>query len=379
MKKGARARLCAAALIALGLAAVFLVRGWTERGKNWIKSAFRHPWDRIDSIDEATARRLFPARAFERSFRYDPIALLLPVENRVESWDWPEHPRKRITMRTNNLGFREDEPTEPTKRGLRVLVAGDSHTQGLVENDESFANRLERLWSEGHGDCEVLNAGTAYTGPYCYLGRLRKFLYLEPDVFVAALYLGNDFADDLMLRYALDGWSVPSAEDYSAPLMEAAERWPGPVSQGLNQAYRFKWFPGEAERSLEIVLDSFGEMDSICRREGILFLALVIPTKADVDRLNDREAFDAAREKLGLDSEDCRIHALLGRKFAQALTAKSIRCLDPTERMLAAEKTLYWRMDDHLGLEGHELLAELLRQELEEMLEERAPLTNAGE
>jgi hypothetical protein len=187
-------------------------------------------------------------------------------------------------------------------------------------------------------------------------------------VFVAVLFAGNDFWDDLAVRYWLDGWSAPHGDDgYVARLAAAAERWPGPVSQGLNQAYRWKHFAGEAERALEAVLGSYLAMRDLCAARGIAFLAVALPAKIDVDE-DDRETIEAARTALGLGPEDVAVNRELGRRFVEAVRAAGIRCLDPFEVMTESKAKLYWQRDHHLSQAGHALVADLLARELEELL-----------
>lgn len=314
---------------------------------------------------------LFDLERIGDRFSYDPVAILLPRPDTVRTWRWDEHPRGHVVLRTNNLGFREDLPTEIAKRGIRILVAGDSHTAGVVDNAESFANVLEARLQEGASApvIEVLNAGVAYTGPYCYLGVLRRYLFLKPDVFVAVLFTGNDFWDDLKVRYHLDGWSPPVGDAaYVSRIREAAERWPGPVSQGFNQAYRWKNFPDEAELSLDAVVHSYLAMQELCERNGIDFLAVVLPTKMDVDGDDDLATRESVRDALGLGVEETRMNRRLGERFIDALQASGVRWLDPTRAMLASPTFLYWRRDYHLNLDGHALLAELLEGDLRRRL-----------
>ena len=56
------------------------------------------------------------------------------------------------------------------------MVLGDSHTEGVVHNEESFASVLEGLLQDTPGweESEVLNAGVGTTGPRGYLGQLRR-------------------------------------------------------------------------------------------------------------------------------------------------------------------------------------------------------------
>jgi hypothetical protein len=72
---------------------------------------------------------------------------------------WPEHPRGEIVFRTNNLGFREDQDTAPRKPDgtVRIMVLGDSHTDGVVWNSESFPNLLEQRLGP---QVEVLSCGS---------------------------------------------------------------------------------------------------------------------------------------------------------------------------------------------------------------------------
>ena len=131
----------------------------------WLKAHASHPFDHRDAIDERSAYYLFDLDRIGDSFLYDLVAYLLPGPNHERTWTWPEHPAGRLTRRTNNLGFQEDHVTEREKRGVRILVAGDSHTAGLVANRESFANLVEsRLGDEPDWQgLEVINAGVAYT------------------------------------------------------------------------------------------------------------------------------------------------------------------------------------------------------------------------
>ncbi len=111
----------------------------------------------------------------------------------------PEHPDGHFLYRGNNLGFREDHDTRIGKSdSVRIVVLGDSHTDGVCWNRESYANRLEyRLNARGDGrGYEVVNAGTGKYSPFQYL---RAYQYrikpLHPDIVIIGLYIGNDFFD----------------------------------------------------------------------------------------------------------------------------------------------------------------------------------------
>jgi hypothetical protein len=363
-----RPRIGLLVLATLGLAALAL---WRLRSSaSWFEGNGGKGVPHAD-LDEEGVNLVLELKRIGGDYRYDPLAYLQMTPEREQDEAWPEHPSGRIHFRTNNLGFRRAEPTLAEKRGLRILVAGDSQVAGPVHDEETFTHLLEaRLRAQpGRESLEVINAGVPYTGPYCYLGVLRKHLALAPDVFIAVFYTGNDLWDDLKVRCYLDGTprTWPDGE-YRRRVTEATGRAPAPMQQGMNQAMRWKTFPAEAESALAMVIDSFTRMQALCAEHGIRFLALVLPTKMDVEPEDDAATQADALETLGLSASEAGINRVLGRRFAMAMEAAGIRCLDPLEDMRKARHPLYWRQDYHLGPAGHALLAELLERVLDAWL-----------
>jgi hypothetical protein len=362
----ARLRWTLAAAAALGAGAVaapvVLRDAWARA---WVKAHAPNVFQRTETLDARRARVLFDLDRVGHQVRYDPVAWLTLRPNLEQTYPWPEHPAGEIVLRTNDLGLREDAPVASEKRSPRVLVTGDSHTAGLVPNAETFAGVLEtRLGA--HGDwsgVEVLNAGVPYTGPACYRRTLEKRLELQPDVVVAVCFTGNDFWDELEADYLLDGWTPPSGDAaYRERIESVAARWPGPASQGFNQAFRFAHFPWEPERALELARTSFRAMQARCDELGLRLVVVVLPTKMDAEPGDDRETQEAVRTALDLTPEQLAVNATLGARLAAALRAAGIECLDPLETMRTAPHPLYWRQDYHLATSGHALLgAELER------------------
>jgi hypothetical protein len=354
------------ALLALAILAMAAFAVWRLRSSQPWGHALRGGTPHAD-LDEEGVNLVLELERIGDDYHYDPRAYLQMASDREQEGVWPEHPSGKIQFRTNNFGFRQDEPTLVEKRGFRILVAGDSQVAGPVHNAETFTHLLQvRLRAEvGQESLEVLNAAVPYTGPYCYLGVLRKYLTLAPDVFVAVFYTGNDLWDDFKVRCYLDGtpqlW--PDGE-YRRRVTAATERAPAPMRQGMNQAMRWKTFPAEAESALAAVIESFTRMHALCAEHGIQFLALVLPTKMDVEPEDDAATQAAARESLGLSTAEADLNRVLGLRFARAMEAAGIRCLDLLEDMRRAPHPLYWRQDYHLGPAGHALLAEPLEREL---------------
>jgi lysophospholipase L1-like esterase len=278
--------------------------------------------------------------------------------------EWPEAPEGKIEIHTNNMGFREDQPTLLEKHGLRILVVGDSHTEGAVSAKDSYSNVLERLLSEERGEpVEVINAAVGGTGPHNFLGMIRKQLVLEPDMVIAACYSGNDFMNALTVSdFFTKRPSRPRTPEYRDPLQAANERWPDLLAQGFNQAYYFAWAEGDAQVAQQVTIDVFGQMADLCEEHGIRFAAVILPSKPDVDTDDDR--IDAILGDLGLTREQFAVNLQLARNLAAALRAREIPCVDPTDAMRASDTPYYWKKDHHLDIAGHALVARLLKQEL---------------
>ena len=74
---------------------------------------------------------------------YDPYSYFRHRGNLDVERPWEEHPDGRWMLRTNSLGMRRDSEPAAERPDLRVLVVGDSHTDGVCDNDESYCALLE--------------------------------------------------------------------------------------------------------------------------------------------------------------------------------------------------------------------------------------------
>ncbi len=347
------------------LRALFGLGGGEPSGLKWISV---DPADLAGTeLTEEAARSLFPPLAESGSrVQFDPVASVVLRPDMVRTFDWPEHPAGHVTMRSNNLGFREDRPTVVAKAGPRVLVLGDSHTDGVIDNADNLAHVLERLLDEdaaaaGTAPVEVLNAAVGGTGPHEYVGQLRKHLDLLPDLVIAVIYTGNDFANALLLSdYATKRHRKPRDAGYRRPLDAAAARWPLLVPQGFNQPCEFRYWSGDDELALVAALDDLLVMRRLCDGIGSRLLVTILPSLADVQPHTDRATVDAILQTLALTPEEFGINLRLGQRLIGELASRGIPCLDPSAAMAASDTPLYWRADHHLGFAGHALLGRLL-------------------
>ena len=368
------------ALVAAALAGVFVVPTLVE--------AFRDgksgdgPLRFVDPasipgtmMDETAAREFFkPCIGGPSRFQYDPVAWVVLKPNSVgKPIEWPEHPSGHIRQDTNNMGFREDAPTQVEKHAYRIFVTGDSHTDGAVNNSESYANVLEALLDHAldptgaTAPVEVINAGVGGTGPHNYLAMVQKYLDLQPDVVIAGLYVGNDFMNALMQSdFFTKRKTRGRDEDYRAKYSAALEAYPDLPQQGYNQPYLFKYREGDAEIALDKTVEVFEGIARVCADHHMRFVALVIPCKADVDGDDDRERIQGLLQILDLSPEEFAVNRWLSDHFVERLREKGIDVLDPTQAMIDEPAPLYWRKDHHLSTAGHAFVAKLLFEHLRE-------------
>lgn len=103
----------------------------------------------------------------------------------------------RVLVTINRGGFRGPE-ISPRKRGLRLIVYGDSFALAtLSQLDETLAKQLERKLSAAlRLPVEAINAGVTGYGPDQVSLRIEDEIEpLAVDLLVVAVYAGNDFGD----------------------------------------------------------------------------------------------------------------------------------------------------------------------------------------
>ena len=311
------------------------------------------PW-----LDAEGAKGFFPMLQKKDSrMLYDPLALVVLRPDKSYTFPWAEHPAGKIVFNTNNRGFREDQPTQVEKSGRRILVLGDSQTEGVVDNRDSFANVLESLLAQRGTPADVINGGIGATGPHNYLGVLLKHLDLRPDLVIVTLYDGNDFAHVLQLDDVLH-----QRKPHPIPreaMVAAKEHWPDQIPQAFSQAAVFHADPPAADRAVAAALVVCEEIarQAAAIQARVVFAAL--PTKPDLD--HDDDALQAEMlAALGLTREDLGVNVRLGAQLLAALAAHGHETLDLLPPLSAAQGPLYWRKDYHLNIAGHAAVAAAL-------------------
>ncbi len=332
-------------------------------------------------LDEDTARLLFPMLALAHKKKprhvYDPTAVVLLSPNYEFEHPWDEHTTGKIVSRTNNFGFRKDTDIDPLKRDgvYRILVVGDSHTEGVVHNHESFANVLERLLNGSGQDLEfeVLNAGVGGTEPHLYLGVLSRYASLDLDMVIAAPFMGNDVYESVLMDSFFRKKSVMKLGDWDGKLVENVSKNHAPVmAQGLYQAFRFTRLKsaGESDQGISAMVECFSRMAKIGEDFGFQVVVAVIPTKSEVDR-DDLARVKKVAGLLTLSEDEALLSKTLRRKLIAALESESIFWVDPTRAMVRASAPCYWTTDYHLNVQGHRILAREIARAIGPLLARR--------
>lgn len=290
------------------------------------------------------------------------------------AFGWNEHYKGKIVFRTNNLGFREDHDTAIKKgdNSARILVTGDSHTDGVAYNAESFPNVLEDKLNSNSSSLrfEVINGGVGYYTFQNYAGFLRRHLDLKPDYFIVTVYLGNDFIEAIQLatkRGQIPG--QPRSLWYRLRLWRAA----GPMlSQAGNQIVYFDTYPEMKAKALEIAGRELRDINEMCLQHQIQLMVVLLPTKLDVE---EKAKHDAA-VSLRLAEAQLDLNQALKRSLISDLEQDQVAYLDMTDYMKNQNYELFWNRDYHLNDKGHWLVAQILFSKMDPALVPRYPTTN---
>jgi hypothetical protein len=314
-------------------------------------------------LDEATAQRFFPVGGNV----YDPHTYFHLLPGRDEMRPMKEYPGGAWRVRTNSLGLREDHDIAPTRSDVFVVVAGDSQTEGVCDDDASFANRLEALLKKDHPreSVEVLNTGCYGYSFYNYLGALEAWADRRPDAFVAAIFGGNDFMECLALYHLFHHTqSPPGNRDEWTRVSAMLEAGEAAQAQWLASTGYFSRFPDQVDCALRAALEVADEMKRRCREMGTELIIVYIPSVFDLNDGEGAEQIEQAKALLQLTGQDLTVGNRLGDRLVWALRERDIDVIDLRAHFHAEERPWYWP-EYHINLHAHERIAELLLPRIE--------------
>ena len=337
-----------------------------------IKIPIYPPWS------EADAEALFAISAIEM---FDPYCGKLYKPSQHFTVPFFEHPDQQIEFVINSRSMREDTDPLPGKPLLRILVAGDSHTEGVCKNSESFANQTEGglrrralTQSRKRGEefdlnsIEVLNAGKGGYSFFNYLGVLERNLDLAPDIFVVAIYGGNDFEESLSAwHYYFNEGKRPAGVEFYAEEVKAAEQvYRGALSQSMLSVKYFDVHPEQKAIAIEAGAQVFEQTKALCLERGIRLLVLYLPPRQDIEPGNPQLRLEGLLKALNLKPEALENTQEMAGALLKRLAALGIETIDMRPAFRQAAESLYWKADWHINLAGHRVIAGALIDALSE-------------
>jgi drug/metabolite transporter (DMT)-like permease/lysophospholipase L1-like esterase len=326
-------------------------------------------------IPEEDARKIFSGLKSEAV--YEPEVYYVRAPDLRARREFPEHPGGGWVMHTNSQGFREDEEL-PAAPDARVVVLGDSHVDGACANRHSFANALERMLGERHPGAaiDVVNAGVGSHAFYNYLGGVTKYgRELAPDAIVVTVYGGNDFLGVLRpLHYFLRDPLPTGDKDYHASVDAFRKASTGRADRNLGQAIfqlsYFNRYPELAEQAVDTAIALTREMAMRADELGVALVFLYLPPLWDVqlERYEpDPELLFRALRIAGEGKQ--RTADAWADRWLAAARELDLTVVDLRPGFRAAEEELYWHLDYHISIAGHQRAAEALLPVVEPLLD----------
>ena len=345
--------------------------GKVANGTGSLDPATAQEWRYYLSEDEAD--RYFFVRSNKRMV-FDPWSYLRDAGNLDEVVLRRAHPDGKYRWKTNSLGCREDHELDDPPRAWRVLVAGDSHSCGLCNDEETFANLLEANLAREHAGktVEVLNAALGGYSFYNYFGTLLRLRSFKPQLLVIGVFGGNDFAELLPLDFQFKGrpWDNMSEREQErrAAALEISN---AAMGQGLNALDTFRDWPHEQQPMVDSAIELCTEMRDVAASHGTKMIVVFIPAPFDFHWNALPKRASDARAALELSDEDLTINQRMATGFLAGLQAAGLPVLDMRPIFEREKEPPYWLVDFHINLRGHELIAEALKPLVSAALAER--------
>jgi hypothetical protein len=300
-----------------------------------------------------------------------------------------------VEVKTNSLGMRDSEYVPSAGPECRLLILGDSFTEGFgVPVESCFVQMLERKLNAGEAapvKAKVFNAGVAGYSPLLEFLYLREHgMSLSPHV-VVMCYDMNDVQEDALYTQTatFDSVGAPVKVSPSAESSGRVGLFPnGKLKKFLNlysyvyltlrtflgtvvdlpgfdpndiRANHFihtldsaghRWDP-DFERSQRYIELAF----NLCRAHGIPFLLTVHPRGHQVSPLE----WTKGRKYWKLESTE--YNSVIFRSLRSFALRKGIPYLDMTDALRqASHGDLYFPWDGHWTVKGHRVAADTLFQ-----------------
>jgi hypothetical protein len=297
----------------------------------------------------------------------DSLALFIHKPNIAiyENWGTTEQ-KFSGKRRTNNLGFREDKDiVEKKANEYRILITGDSHTEGSVKNNEdTFINVLEKNLNTGQNSrfYNSINAGCAYYTFRNYAGILKKYLYLKPDVFLINVFIGNDFRETILFED--DRTRLENVYKYTyyktVRKFFSTEKKSELHNQGVEQTLYFYNFEQDIETSLNLSKFYLEDIIATCKKNNIKLIVTLLPSKIETNLAYKK----SIKSIYDLSENTVNINKKLSLAFQAFLKEKNVTHFNLLNPLKQAKEKMYWDHDKHINDKAHTVIGNYLYEHL---------------
>ena len=324
---------------------------------------------RREPLDPSTARVFFP---FVGRGDFHPYLYYSHEAHTDTTRRFPEHPDGEYRIQTNALGMREvDEVADPRPR-YRVIVTGDSHTDGVCSNEENFSSRLEASFERDplgpDSGVEVLNCACFGYSLYQYLAVIEKYEHLRPDVFVVAVYGGNDFYSMMTLQRYFHRRPPPEVRSPAIYMRIRGKEEKGVVAQEFQQAQYFLDNPDDVDVAIATACSITLEIERTCREQGVTPMFVYIPPpyrgQPELNR-DDRDHFLALA---GFDAAALQVSDEIADGWLGFVRERELALVDLREPFRRETRRLYYRADHHINVAAHAVISLEIEPMLRRML-----------
>ena len=261
----------------------------------------------------------------------------------------------------NNEGLKDKDFTV-AKRDKRIMILGDSYTEGVgAFNDSSFPRQLSRILADSfHHPTEVWNCGLSGSDPI-YEFRLfnDKLLKYDPDMVMLVINFTD--IDDAMARGGFDRFMSDGSVHYkNGPWFEPLYEHSHIIRALVHFVFRYNRLfirpkdalvrKQEAISNLETAIDSFSK---VCGHKNIKLLFVFHPNEPDIKNKDKYEVTPLISY--------CQKKELPYIDIRQELYQMGIDS--------ANAQNLFWPIDGHCNNKGYQYFAKSTCKKVIDMLD----------
>ena len=298
----------------------------------------------------------------------DSLAMFTHVPNIKIYENWGTEQQKLTNKtRTNNLGFREDHDIIDKKNNeFRILITGDSHTDGSVKNNEdTFINVLEQQLNTKQKNTyfNCINGGTAYYTFRNYYGFIQKYLCLKPDVFIINVFTGNDFRESILFEDNRTSIESVYKYTYNKTIRKffSKKKKENLHNQGVEQTLYYDYFNKDIETSLSLSKFYLKKIKTLCKNNNIKLVVTLLPSKLETDKTYKNEI----KSLFKLSEKAINTNFKLTNNLEVWLVKNKIKTYNLTNLLKQAKQSVFWDHDFHINNNAHKLIGNYLNEQLE--------------